>query len=184
MGSVLIHFARLITVSVLGLAILIFGIVWLIEGISDHKTIPMLAGGLALATLITAFFYTLARSKRQVSAAAAITEEKVRAGIRTCGRCTTEFEEAAAPTTPKPWYLTALGVAVAALLMGAAGIGLWAVGFTSQLSVKLYFFLLFGIALLIQSVKGASRLQLHCPACNRVCGTVAGKSRGFPIKTS
>ena len=60
MGKILLHFARLIAVSILGLALLIFGIVWLIKGISDHKPLPILAGSLALAVVATAFLCAFA----------------------------------------------------------------------------------------------------------------------------
>src|SRR5258706_15307215 len=119
------RFAKLIAAAILGLALFIFGIVWLIEGLSDRKPLPIIAGGLAIGSLVAGFFHVIARSRRQAGAAIAASEEKLRAGLRTCPRCVTDFAEATAPKTPQPWYLTAIGITLSLIPLGIGALVLW-----------------------------------------------------------
>src|SRR5437764_7420493 len=100
--------AKLVAVAVVGMALMILGGVWLIQGILDHRPLSAVAGGLLLAGLIGAFLTVTARSRRQVRAGVATYDARLRAGLRTCTKCRIEFEEATAPTTTRPWQHTAL----------------------------------------------------------------------------
>lgn len=171
MGRTLLHFARLIAVSILGLALLIFGIVWLIEGISDHKPLPILAGSLALAIVVSAFFYSLSRSRQQAATENTTSGELLRKGIRKCWRCNTEFEIASAPKSPIPWYVTAIGVILSLVPISSGALGFWAFGLASFNAVKSGFCLVFGIAFLLYVMKSAGDRRVRCPACGRWCGT-------------
>jgi len=181
-AGLLLRVAKLVAAAVLGMALLIFGLVWLIEGISDRRPISAAAGGLALAALVITCVYVMLRSRQAAKADLAASQAKLRAGLRTCWSCRMDFEEAAAPRTPKPWHHTAAAVAVALPLIAAGALGIWALGLSSFDSFKAAIILLAGVGVLGYAIKSSRNFYVRCPKCGRACGSVEDAPRGFPVE--
>jgi hypothetical protein len=94
---------------------------------------------------------------------------KLRAGQRTCRSCKIDFAEATSLKTRQAWYHTATGVALSLIPIGVGGIGLWALGFSSDHSIKLVLILIVGVAFLFYAFQGRRRLYVRCPQGGRSC---------------
>jgi len=161
---------RIALLTILGLSLLILGMVWLVVGIGSRQPLSIAGGVLSMAILSGWIIRVMLRSRREARRQTELVMAKLRAGQRTCGSCKIDFDEATSLKTPETWYHIAIGVTLSLISICLGGIGLWALGFSSDYSIKLLFILIVGVAFLFFALKGRSRLYVRCPKCRRSCG--------------
>jgi hypothetical protein len=161
---------KLVVFTLLGFALLILGLVWLVDGIASGQPFSIVGGALVLGILAGWIVRVMQRSRRESRSQAELTAVKLRAGVRTCGFCKLDFDEATSFKTPEAWYHTAIGVTLSLIPICLGGIGLWALGFSSDHSLKLLLILSVGVAFLFFALNGRRRLYVRCPKCGRSCG--------------
>jgi hypothetical protein len=172
-ASGIAHLLKMVGCTALGFALLILGSVWLLEGIESRQPVPLIGGVAAIGMLIGWFIRTLLRSRQEARRQTERMMARLDAGQRSCGYCKIDFDEAASVKTPQAWYHTAISVILALIPIGLGGIGLWAVGLSSDHSIKLLFILIVGVAFLVAALNGRRRRCVRCPKCARSCGWVS-----------
>jgi 4-amino-4-deoxy-L-arabinose transferase-like glycosyltransferase len=168
----IVRLLKMVVFTVLGFALLILGLVWLVVGIGSRQPLPIAGGASCLAVLAGWFIAVTRRSRREARSQTEVATAKLAAGQRTCASCKIDFDEATSLKTPQAWVHTAIGVVLSLIPISLGGVGLWALGFSSTHSIKLLFVLVLGIAFLSSALKGKNRLYVRCPKCGRSCGGV------------
>jgi hypothetical protein len=163
---------KIVGFTVVGFALLVAGIIWLVEGITSEQPLSIGGGALAITVLAGWVLRTILRSRREARSQIDQAEAKRISGQWTCAACTIDFAEATSVKTPEAWYHTAIGVTLALIPIGMGSVGLWALGFSSDHSIKLFFLVIVSVALLFLALKGRSRLYVRCPKCGRSCGWI------------
>jgi hypothetical protein len=169
-ASGILRLLKLVVFTILGFALLILGMVWLVVGIESRRPLSIAGGAFCIATLSGWVIRAMLRSRREARGYTELVTTKLQAGQRTCASCKLDFDEATSLKAPEAWYHIAIGVILSLIPIGLGGIGLWALGLSSAHSIKLLFILIVGVAGLFFALKGRSRLYVRCPKCQRSCG--------------
>ena len=188
---ILLRYVKLLSVTLLGLVSIGFGIAWLIDGI-PRAPLTILAGTLAAGWPIVGYVRAVRRSGREAAAEREVTHAKSRAGLLTCRRCQIDFDVASAPTTPQPRYQLPLLVIISLLPIGFGLVmlvmlwlfdtGTTPLGERLFTSAKLLLIAAMGLVILFTAIASRNWLVVRCPTCGRACGTTkAPPRRGFPV---
>jgi hypothetical protein len=175
----IVRLLRVVVFTALGFALLIAGSVWIIQGIESRQPVPFVGGVLVIGMLIAWFVHALLRSRNQARGQTERMMARLSAGQRTCEYCKIDFDEATSLKTPEAWYHRAISMLLALIPIGMGGIGLWAVGFSSEHSIKLLLLMIVGVAFLLTALDGRRRLCVRCPRCARSCGWASTNPASF-----
>lgn len=177
LASGILRLLKIVVLTIIGFALLILGIIWLVDGIGSKQPLSIGGGVFAIALLTGWVIRAMLRSRQEARTQNDLVAAKLRAGQRTCRFCKIDFDETTSLKTPEAWYHIAIGVGLSLVPICWGGIGLWALGLSSEHSIKLLFILIVGIAFLFFALKGRSRQYVRCPKCGRSCGWTYATSR-------